>query len=119
MRNQRKKIWIDRFQTYLSLRMSVYFILYQAAVWSLVAIERRMVDLEETLGGVGVAYSSVITPVAVVVLAALFIYDAVVLAHRIVGPLYRFRKTIQAITAGGEVQPVVLRKNDYLTEMAG
>ena len=43
------------------------------------------------------------TPVMNIGLGLLFIYDAVKLTHRIVGPLYRFRKTIQAVTAGEEI----------------
>ena len=41
-------------------------------------------------------------------------YDAIRFAHRLVGPLYRFRKTMQAIAAGEQVAPVQLRKGDLL-----
>jgi nitrogen fixation/metabolism regulation signal transduction histidine kinase len=52
-----------------------------------------------------------------VILGLLFIYDAMRLAHRIVGPLYRFRKTIQAINAGEELDLMALRKDDFLQDM--
>ena len=55
--------------------------------------------------------------VSVLLLGILFILDAVKLTHRVVGPLYRFRKTIQALAAGEEVDPVTLRKDDFLQEM--
>jgi hypothetical protein len=54
---------------------------------------------------------------SVVYVGLLFIFDAVRLSHRVVGPLYRFRKTIQAITAGEEVERVSLRKDDFLQEL--
>jgi nitrogen fixation/metabolism regulation signal transduction histidine kinase len=46
-----------------------------------------------------------------------FIYDAVHLTHRVVGPLYRFRQVIRAVTSGEEVALIQLRKRDYLGEM--
>jgi methyl-accepting chemotaxis protein len=115
--NQRKKIWIDRFQTYLSVRLAVYFVLYQAAVWSLYVIENRFSTLGGTLGGIASAYGSILTPAASLTLGLLFIYDSVKLSHRIVGPLYRFRKTVQAVTAGEEVVLIRLREGDHLQEM--
>ncbi len=117
MRNQRKKIWIDRFQTWLSVRLAVYFVLYQAAVWSLYVIENRFSALGGTIGGIASAYGSILTPVASFSLGLLFIYDSVKLSHRIVGPLYRFRKTIQSVTAGEEVVLIRLREGDHLNEL--
>ena len=74
VREKRKKIWIDPFQTYLSVRIAVYFILYQAAVWSLFAIERSMLSaLEETVGPAGVALGFFFLVLCVLVLGLLFI----------------------------------------------
>jgi hypothetical protein len=39
------------------------------------------------------------------------------MSHRLVGPLVRFRKTMQDIAAGEVVRPIKLREDDYLTEM--
>jgi hypothetical protein len=117
MRNLRKKIWIDRFQTYLSIRLAVYFILYQAAVWSLYVIDGRMNALGGAFGDVSHTFGFLLTPIAGVTLAFLFIYDAIKLSHRIVGPLYRFRKTVQAITAGEDIRLIKLRDGDHLQEL--
>src|SRR5438046_2025257 len=81
------------------------------------ALERRIYVL------VGDSQQALTTPVllflgsAAVFLGFLFIYDAVVFTHRIVGPLYRFRKVIQAITAGEELTLIKLRQGDLLLEM--
>ena len=118
MRNQRKKIWIDRFQTYLFVRIAAYCLLYQFAVWTLVAIQRTIFVALDGMLGSGVAdIFFMFLAGAVVFLGFLFVYDAVRFAHRIVGPLYRFRKVVQAITAGDEMDLVVLRKGDFLMEL--
>jgi nitrogen fixation/metabolism regulation signal transduction histidine kinase len=118
VREKRRRIWIDRFQTYLFLRIAGYFICYQIAVWALLVIEHHMT---ETLGAVqgGPATNSfyLVRLVGLALLAFLFIYDAISVAHRLVGPIYRFRKAIKAIAAGEEVPLITLRKGDFLLEM--
>jgi len=49
MRNQRKKIWIDSFQTFLSLRLAVCFSLYQFAIWALYAIDAIVLSATVTV----------------------------------------------------------------------
>lgn len=118
MREKRKKIWIDRFQTYLSLRIAFFVALYQIGVWTLVLIARSMLGpLQEMLGPAVIGPWFVFLGSILLVVALLSIYDAVKFAHRVAGPIYRFRKTIQAITAGEEVRLLTLRKGDFLQEM--
>jgi len=38
VREQRKKIWIDRFQTILFFRIGLYFLCYQVVVWAFVVL---------------------------------------------------------------------------------
>jgi hypothetical protein len=117
MREKRKTIWIDGFQTRLSLRIAFYFGLYQLAVWALVTTERNVFTrMEAVYGGAGFGLIALMTGF-VIFLGLLFIYDAVKFTHRFVGPLYRFRKTIRAITAREEVELVNLRQTDSLQEM--
>jgi hypothetical protein len=117
MREQRKKIWIDRFQTQFCLRIAIYFSLYVVAVWAVIAIQLNLDDLAQRLGPTPSIFARLVTWLSVVVVAAAFTYDTVKYTHRIVGPLYRFRKTILAITAGEEVRLISLRKGDFLTDM--
>jgi hypothetical protein len=116
VRNQRKKIWIDSFQTRISVRLALYFVLYQAAVWCLFWMDSRFADLSRSEGLNSFTFGYFITPAAAFALGLVFIFDALRETHRIVGPLYRFRKTVQAVTAGGEVRQVVLRKTDHLQD---
>jgi nitrogen fixation/metabolism regulation signal transduction histidine kinase len=88
------------------------------AVWFAVIIEWSMyVEVEGMLGPTATRYCFLFLALCVVSMGLLFIYDAVKHSHRIVGPIYRFRKTIQAITAGEELEFVSLRKEDMLHEL--
>ena len=117
MREMRKKLWIDKFQTKLSLRIAFYFVFYQMAVWALVIFERYVLaGMEAVFGKVSSGLMIFLTS-AVICQGIFFTYDAIRFSHRLVGPLYRFRKTIQAITAGEEIELVTLRKGDFLEEM--
>jgi hypothetical protein len=114
---KRKKIWIDRFQTYLFLRIAGYFVCYQVMVWALFAVERRLTEMMQGASGAPTLPLSRLFQVVVLALLALaFILDAVRLAHRVVGPTYAFRRVVRAITAGEEVPLVALRRGDFLGE---
>jgi hypothetical protein len=117
VREQRRKIWIDPFQTYLAVRLAVYFVLYQAALWALFIIDARMNSLNGSVGAASAVFGFVLTPIAAITLGFLFVYDSIRLSHRIVGPVYRFRKTVQAVTAGEEVSTIVLREGDLLLDL--
>jgi methyl-accepting chemotaxis protein len=116
LREKRNKIWIDKFQTTLSLRIALYFAAYQLAVWALVIFERHVLTgMEAAFGTAG--WLMVFLTGAVIFQGVVFIYDAIKYSHRLVGPLHRFRKTIQAITAGDEIELVTLRQGDFLQEL--
>jgi hypothetical protein len=117
VRQKRTKIWIDRFQTTLSVRLAFYFLMYQVTVWALFWIDTKVASLGDSLGAAASAYGFVLTPLITIGLGLLFIYDALKETHRFVGPLYRFRKTIQAVTAGEDIRLVSLRTGDQLQEM--
>lgn len=119
MREKRKKIWIDRFQTYLAFRIAFFFVFYQVIVWAIVLLERNILaTLHAILGQGAVLYGVFLFLAAIVVMVGfLFIYEAVKFTHRIVGPLYRFRKAIQAVTAGETIPLLTLREGDFLQDM--
>jgi nitrogen fixation/metabolism regulation signal transduction histidine kinase len=117
---KRRKIWIDRFQTYLFLRIGFYCVLYQAAVWLLVMIQASThAALDATMGTAGTNAWVVFMGFTVLVVGGLLIRDVITFAHRLVGPLYRFRQTIKAIAAGEEVDLITLRKKDFLHDLQG
>lgn len=117
MRHMRRKIWIDRFQTSLALRIAYHCVLYQVATWFLVVFEQRIHPLADTiLGPAGGTYLSILIVTSVVAMVMMSVYDAVKISHRVVGPIYRFRMAVRSITAGEVVAPIHLRDGDYLRE---
>lgn len=118
MRNLRKKIWIDRFQTKLVWRIAAFFLFYQMAVWFLVLIERNIfIAMDELLGRDWALFTLSVFGSTVVLVGILFVYEAVKFSHRLVGPLFRFRKMIQAIRDGEEMDLMRLRDGDFLQEL--
>ena len=71
MSNQRKKIWIDQFQTKLFLRIAFHFILYQVGVWALVAIVGTLYRLTGRVLGPESAASSFVLLTAILAICLL------------------------------------------------
>ena len=44
-------------------------------------------------------------------------WDAIRFSHRLVGPLVRFRRTMQEVTRGEPVRPIKLREGDHLLDL--
>jgi hypothetical protein len=115
--NQRKRIWIDRYQTVLTGRILFYILAYQVALWAILFSVQIFWHGMESAGGQTVSPRfGLIALFVLLALLTVMTLDAVRYLHRFVGPIYRFRKTIQAIAGGEPVDKVKLRKNDYLKE---
>jgi hypothetical protein len=118
MHQKRTKVWIDRFQTLLYFRIALYILLSQVAICFLVVAERHIyLVLGTALGPAGARFSLVFLAASVLLLGVLFLYDVVQFAHRLVGPVQRFRRVIKAITAGEELELLRLRQGDFLQDM--
>lgn len=119
MREERKKVWVDVFQTRLILRISVYLGVYLIGLANLLYIWRLLRDgpgnpLQQYLATL-VDYAPALASLAV--LMVVMAYDTIRFSHRLVGPLVRFRKTMQAIADGEPVRPIKLRDGDFLNEL--
>jgi hypothetical protein len=119
MRDERKKIWIHTIQTRLLIRMGFYWLIYQVALCNFLFVWRL---LEEGPGNPLEQYGRLLQDsypalIGSVLLLPVMLWDLAKFAHRVVGPIYRFRKTLQALAAGQAVRPVKLRQDDFLTEM--
>jgi len=119
MANERKRVWVDRFQTKLFIRIAGYWLIYQVAVWNLLFAWRLLQQGPGNLGEQFVGFFHDFWPTLVVfaLVVPVLCWDAIRFSHRLVGPIYRFRKTVQALTAGEAVRPIKLREGDYLEEM--
>lgn len=118
MRNRRRRIWIDRLQTRLFLRMVMYCVLLLAGVLVSAGLWIHFLTFVESTTGSRQNFVF-FTPMilAFLMLVPIFIVDMVRYSHRFAGPLYRFRQTIKAIIDGDEVPLVHLRKGDLMMEM--
>lgn len=119
MADERKKIWISAFQTRLFGRIIGYCVIYMITLMNMLFVWRLLVEgpgnpLDQFLRCL-VDFLPALVLVALLLPAAA--WDALKFSHRLVGPLVRFRKTLQDMAAGQPVQPIKLRSGDYLTEM--
>jgi hypothetical protein len=119
MPEDRKKVWIDQFQTRLFVRIFLYLGVSFFCLGNLLYIWRL---LNEGPGHPIVQYVDVLIEYSPVLLCLLLLlpilaYDAIRFSHRLVGPLVRFRRTMEAITRGEAVRPIKLREGDFLIEL--
>src|SRR5205823_6087724 len=119
MREDRKKVWIHNIQTKLFLRMGFYWVIYQVGLWNLVFAWRLLLEgpgnVLEQYGRFCLDYYPAF--VACLVLLPFIARDTVKFTHRVVGPIHRFRQTLQSVTAGQPVRLLKLRDGDFLEEM--
>jgi len=119
MSDERKKVWVDPFQTKLSMRIGGYLVVFFVVVlnflfaWKMIA-EGPLDPAQQFLDTLRDNMPAIIS---LLVLVPVMVWDMICFSHRLVGPLVRFRKTMQAIAEGEAVRPLKLREGDYLTEM--
>jgi hypothetical protein len=113
---KRTKVWIDNIQTRMTIRVIVYCLLCQVVIsliWQLIDTYRNTLSEFSGGGPPPLGFFALLTMIGFM---SVLMYDAVRFMHRIVGPIYRFRKTVQAIADGDPVALVKLRKGDFLLE---
>ena len=119
MSEEREKVWVDPFQTKLSLRIGgylvVFFIVFVNFLFAWKMIDEGPLDPAQQF--IDTLRDNLPVIVCLLVLVPVMAWDTIRFSHRLVGPLVRFRKTIQAIAEGEAVRPIKLRDGDYLTEM--
>ena len=119
MSEERKKVWVDPFQTKLSLRIGgylvVFFVVFCNFLFAWKMIEEGPHDPAQQF--LDTIRSNMPVFICLLVLVPVMAWDTIRFSHRLVGPLVRFRKSMQAIAEGEAVCPVKLRDGDYLTEM--
>lgn len=119
MRNQRKKVWLEGYQTWLFLRLGAYWIVYQLTVLNFTFAWRMLAGGEGSAWEeyVGMLRDNLPTLICFLLLVPILAWDAVRFSHRVVGPLVPMRRAMQTIAQGGQVAPIRLRQGDFLQEM--
>jgi hypothetical protein len=119
MRNdERKRIWIDRFQTKITLRIGAYLAVF------LIVLNNFLFAWQVWKYGGGdpsEQYRTMLQNYAPVALCMLLLvpvmaWDALRFSHRLIGPLVRFRQAMQSVARGEPIRPIKLRKGDHLIE---
>jgi methyl-accepting chemotaxis protein len=119
MKEERIKVWIHGFQTRMLIRIGIYWLIYLASLWNLLFVWRLVVEgpgnLLEQYGRFLQDYYPPL--VLFIVLLPVAAWDAVKVAHRMVGPLVRIRQGLQDVAAGHPIRPLHFREGDYLNEL--
>jgi hypothetical protein len=115
---QRTKIWVDRFQTRLALRICGYLGIFLVVLLNFLFAWRLW---QEGPGDPAEQFGRMLRDylpfwICLLALVPVIAWDAIRFTHRLVGPLVRIRQTVRDVAAGEPVRPIRLRDGDYLTE---
>jgi hypothetical protein len=118
----RRRVFIDRpIQTALLLRATTYWavcLLVQVLTIVFFAVLTSSPDaFYARLGGLWTHLQ--LSLVAAAVVLPLLLLDIVKLSHRWVGPVFRLRTSLQALSRGEPVTPIRFRDGDFWQELAG
>jgi methyl-accepting chemotaxis protein len=118
MAEERKKVWVDAFQTELTRRIIGYFIVFCIVFFNLLFSWKLWIEGPNDPGEKLIELLWSYLPVfsVLILLMPVIIWDTIRFTHRLVGPLVRFRKTMQSIADGELVHLIKLREGDSLGE---
>lgn len=118
MNDERKKVWIDPFQTRLAWRIALYLTLLPPVLFNLLFAWKLISEGVQDPVEQCLALLRQLVPVGICLLIVVPVmgWDAIRFSHRLVGPLVRFRRAAQDIARGETVRPIKLRDGDYLDE---
>jgi methyl-accepting chemotaxis protein len=115
----RKKVWVDQFQTRLAKRIGAYLVLFLVVLMNFLFAWKLIREGVHNPAAQLLAMFRDHLPVVIclVVLVPIMAWDAIRFTHRIVGPMVRFRRAMQTIAQGEAVVPIKLRQADYLNDL--
>ncbi len=114
---RRTRKLVDGLQMHVQIRVALYCVLYLLALFVVLAFWENFARAIEMATGVPfAAYDWLPALFVFAILAFIVVRDCLNFTHRIFGPIYRFRKTLEAVRSGEPVRLIQLRKGDYLLE---
>jgi hypothetical protein len=116
---QRTKVWVDQFQTKLTLRIGAYLAVFLAVLFNFLLAWRLWVEGPGHFGEQCIRLLLDYMPVwiCLLILVPVMAWDALRFSHRLVGPLVRFRRAIKDVAQGEPVHLIKLREGDYLIDL--
>jgi methyl-accepting chemotaxis protein len=117
--DERKRIWVDEFQTRLVRRITAYLALFLIVLVNLLFSWKLLREGVTDVPGQFVDMLGEYLPVGLclAILVPLMAWDSIRFTHRLVGPMVRFRRAMHDIAEGETVRPIKLREGDYLNEL--
>jgi methyl-accepting chemotaxis protein len=123
---RRKRILINPLQYRLVLIALVHFAIivgvFAALMFLPAALHLRSASLDSSPENLAAANEFLTLHArfwpAVILLLGLLVLHTLIVSHRLVGPLYRFRRVWQAVAEGNLSVRATLRRHDYLTQEA-
>jgi hypothetical protein len=118
-REERKHVWVDQFQTRLALRIGAYLALFLVVLLNFLFAWKLASEGVQNLGAqlLGMLRDYLPVGVCLLVLVPVMAWDAIRFSHRLIGPMVRFRRTMQSVAQGEAVRPIKLREGDYLNDL--
>lgn len=118
--SRRKKVFVDaRIQGSLLKRMLLHWVAYFAAVLLILGgihyLKSRL-DPSEAHWGSFFLHNGV-TLLLVLALLPIFLHDTLKLTSRFAGPLKRLQIGLEKLADGDPIDPITLRRGDYLGEL--
>lgn len=124
----RKRLFVNReIQGRLLARTALYWVLYHAVLWMAMFFYRYAEHRGAVMAGaeprsfsdlygqfVHEHHSMWFCAFAIL---PIVLWDLLKFSHRVVGPLVRFQRTLESLTAGETVQDVRLRRGDLLFDL--
>jgi len=121
---KRSRLWIDSpLQLRLLLRLVCYFVVYSVTLCHVAFLYEVMANLPDAMArGMWALYVEFFGRqqpflIACIAVLPILLYDMLKFSHRIAGPLYRCKKTMDAMTAGKPVAEFKPRQHDLLRDL--
>lgn len=124
----RKRLFVNRdIQGRLLARTGLYWILYHAVLWMAMFFIRYAEHRGAVMAGAeprsfGDLYGEFVHEnsslwVCAFAILPIVLWDLLKFSHRVAGPLVRFQRTLESLTAGQTVNEVRLRRGDLLFDL--
>ena len=124
----RKRLFVNReIQGRLLGRTALYWVLYHAVLWMAMFFYRYAEHRGAVMAGAeprsfGDLYGQFVHEhhsmwFCAFVILPIVLWDLLKFSHRVVGPLVRFQRTLESLTAGEAIQEVRLRNGDLLFDL--
>ena len=119
--NKRRRLFVDRpVQVALILRATLYWVMCLVAQLLMVFVFAVITSPQDVYSNEShLWWHFQLAVLAAIVLLPLILLDVLKLSHRWVGPVFRLRMSLQALSKGKSISPICFREHDFWQDLAG